>query len=99
MLHGDLWAGNRLVDVDGRSWLIDPAAHHGHREFDLSMMLLFGGFGGDCFAAYDEVYPLADGFDGRVPIHQLAPLAVHAIKFGGGYVGATKRAIAACRRR
>ena len=44
-LHGDLWAGNRLVDVDGRSWLIDPAAHGGHREFDLAMMRLFGGFG------------------------------------------------------
>ena len=57
-LHGDLWAGNRLVDVDGRSWLIDPAAHGGHREFDLAMMRLFGGFGAACFAAYDEAYPL-----------------------------------------
>ena len=46
-LHGDLWAGNRLVDTDGRSWLIDPAAHGGHREFDLAMMRLFGGFGDD----------------------------------------------------
>jgi len=45
-LHGDLWAGNRLVDVEGRSWLIDPAAHGGHREFDLAMMRLFGGSGG-----------------------------------------------------
>ena len=44
-LHGDLWAGNRLVDRDGRSWLVDPAAHGGHREFDLAMMRLFGGFG------------------------------------------------------
>ena len=60
-LHGDLWAGNRLVDGDGRSWLIDPAAHGGHREFDLAMMRLFGGFGADCFAAYEEVHPLAPG--------------------------------------
>lgn len=43
-LHDDLWAGNRMVDVDGASWLIDPAAHGGHREFDLAMMRLFGGF-------------------------------------------------------
>ncbi|NND91555.1 MAG: phosphotransferase, partial [Granulosicoccus sp.] len=42
-LHGDLWAGNRLVDKMGRSWLIDPASHGGHREFDLAMMRLFGG--------------------------------------------------------
>jgi fructosamine-3-kinase len=94
-LHGDLWAGNRLIDVDGASWLIDPAAHGGHREFDLAMMRLFGGFGEGCFAAYDEVAPLAPGWRERVALHQIAPLVVHAIKFGGGYVGAATRAIAA----
>lgn len=94
-LHGDLWAGNRIVDTAGRSWLIDPAAHGGHREFDLAMMRLFGGFGRECFEAYEEVAPLADGWEARVPLHQLAPLVVHAIKFGGGYVGATDRALRA----
>jgi fructosamine-3-kinase len=92
-LHGDLWAGNRLVDTDGRSWLIDPAAHGGHREFDLAMMRLFGGFGDDCFAAYDDDFPLADGWPDRVALHQIAPLVVHAIKFGGGYAGAASAAI------
>ncbi len=93
-LHGDLWAGNRVVDADGRSWLIDPAGHGGHREFDLAMMRLFGGFGPDCFAAYHEANPLADGWEERVPLHQLAPLVVHAIKFGGGYRAATVDALA-----
>jgi fructosamine-3-kinase len=93
-LHGDLWAGNRLVDVSGRSWLIDPAAHGGHREFDLAMMRLFGGFGPGCFAAYEEAAPLEDGWRARVALHQLAPLAVHAIKFGGSYVAATEDALA-----
>jgi fructosamine-3-kinase len=93
-LHGDLWAGNRLVDVSGRNWLIDPAAHGGHREFDLAMMRLFGGFGADCYAAYEEVAPLADGWQERVALHQIAPLVVHAIKFGGGYVAAATAAIA-----
>lgn len=92
-LHGDLWAGNRVVDRLGRSWLIDPAAHGGHREFDLAMMRLFGGFGPDAFAAYDDEFPLADDWKVRVPLHQLAPLVVHAIKFGGGYAGATDRAL------
>jgi fructosamine-3-kinase len=92
-LHGDLWAGNRLVGGDGRHWLIDPASHGGHREFDLAMMRLFGGFGPGCFDAYDEVTPLAPGWDGRVPLHQIAPLVVHAIKFGGGYVQAAEAAI------
>lgn len=92
-LHGDLWAGNRLVDRAGRSWLVDPAAHGGHREFDLAMMRLFGGFSAACFAAYNECRPLRDGWEDRVSLHQIAPLVVHAIKFGGGYVGAATRAI------
>jgi fructosamine-3-kinase len=92
-LHGDLWAGNRLVDTRGRNWLIDPAAHGGQREFDLAMMRLFGGFGADCFEAYAATYPLATGWEDRVALHQIAPLVVHAIKFGGGYGPAAERAI------
>ena len=93
-LHGDLWAGNRLRGDDGRHWLIDPAAHGGHREFDLAMMRLFGGFGSECFAAYHEVFPLGEGWRERVPLHQLAPLVVHAIKFGGSYPAAVEDALA-----
>jgi len=92
-LHGDLWAGNRLVDTSGHNWVIDPAAHGGHREFDLAMMRLFGGFGPSCFAAYEDRHPLASGWQERVALHQIAPLVVHAIKFGGGYVGAAQAAI------
>jgi fructosamine-3-kinase len=92
-LHGDLWAGNRLVGRAGRNWLIDPAAHGGHREFDLAMMRLFGGFGADVFAAYSEVSPLTAGWQDRVALHQLAPLVVHAIKFGGSYPASVERAV------
>lgn len=92
-LHGDLWAGNRMIGADGTNWLIDPAAHGGHREFDLAMMRLFGGFGEDCFTAYDNAFPLAEGWERRVLLHQLAPLAVHAIKFGGGYPAAVEQAL------
>ena len=93
-LHGDLWAGNRVVDTAGSSWLIDPAAHGGHREFDLAMMRLFGGFAEGCFSAYDEAFPLAGGWQERVPLHQLAPLVVHAIKFGGHYGAGVDAALA-----
>jgi len=96
-LHGDLWAGNRLVGTDGRNWLIDPAAHGGHREFDLAMMRLFGGFDAACFSAYGEQFPLAEGWPGRVALHQLAPLVVHAIKFGGSYPAAVEAALAGYR--
>lgn len=89
-LHGDLWSGNRLVDASGHSWLIDPACHGGHREFDLAMMRLFGGFDDSCFAAYQECWPLAAGWQERIALHQLAPLIVHAIKFGSAYVDSTE---------
>ena len=94
-LHGDLWAGNRLVDREGRSWLIDPACFGGHREFDLAMMRLFGGFSDAAFRSYDEVSPLSPGWPERVPLHHLAPLAVHAVKFGGSYLGALDRSLLA----
>ena len=92
-VHGDLWAGNRLVGANGDNWLIDPAAHGSHREFDLAMMRLFGGFGSGCFAAYEQVFPLGDGWQDRVALHQLAPLVVHAIKFGGRYPAAVEAAL------
>lgn len=93
LLHGDLWAGNRVIDTHGKSWLIDPAAHGGHREFDLAMMRLFGGYGQACFDAYQETYPLQSGWEDRVALHQLAPLIVHAIKFGSSYAAATENAV------
>ncbi len=93
LVHGDLWAGNRLIDTHGRNWLIDPACHWGHREYDLAMMQLFGGFGPECFTAYHETYPLAPGWRDRVPWYQLTPLLVHAILFGGGYGDAALHAM------
>jgi fructosamine-3-kinase len=80
-LHGDLWSGNVL----GPATLIDPAAHGGHREVDLAMLQLFGAPSARCFAAYEEVAPLAGGHEARVPLFQLLPLLVHAVLFGGGY--------------
>jgi fructosamine-3-kinase len=94
-LHGDLWSGNVLWS-GGTAWLIDPAAHGGHRETDLAMLALFGCPHLDTvLAAYDDASPLADGWRDRLPLHQLFPLLVHAVLFGGGYAA---QAVAAARR-
>ncbi len=85
-LHGDLWSGNAIVDVTGQPVLIDPAVYGGHREMDLAMMRLFGGFSPTVFAAYNEAHPLSDGADERLALCQLFPLLVHVVLFGGGYV-------------
>lgn len=95
-LHGDLWGGNLHVDESGQPALIDPAVYGGHREVDLAMMRLFGGFGERVFAAYEEARPLAPGAAARVPLYQLYPLLVHVNLFGASYLGSVKHALAAC---
>jgi fructosamine-3-kinase len=94
-LHGDLWGGNLLVDDQGAPCLIDPAVHGGHRELDLGMMRLFGGFGARVFEAYHEALPLAPGHEERIPLYQLYFLLVHVNLFGGSYVASVERALAA----
>jgi fructosamine-3-kinase len=92
-LHGDLWGGNLHADERGTPCLIDPAVYGGHREMDLAMMRLFGGFGETVFRAYDEHWPLADAWEERIPLYQLYPLMVHVNLFGGSYVGSVERAL------
>jgi fructosamine-3-kinase len=94
-LHGDLWGGNLLVDESGAPCLIDPAVQGGHRELDLAMMRLFGGFGARAFDAYDEAFPLAGGHQERIPLYQLYYLLVHVNLFGASYVASAERALAA----
>jgi fructosamine-3-kinase len=85
-IHGDLWSGNLLWGADGAAWLVDPAAHGGHRETDLAMLALFGTpLLPRIIEAYDAAFPLAAGWPARVPLHQLHPLLVHATSHGGGY--------------
>jgi fructosamine-3-kinase len=85
-IHGDLWSGNVVWGADGAAYLVDPAAHGGHRETDLAMLHLFGApHLSRILAAYAEASPLADGWESRLPLHQLHPLLVHAVLFGGSY--------------
>jgi fructosamine-3-kinase len=98
-IHGDCWSGNVLWSA-GRAWLIDPAAHGGHRETDLAMLALFGApYLDRVVASYQEAAPLADGWQARVPLHQLHPLLVHVCLFGASYrsalLAAARAALAA----
>jgi fructosamine-3-kinase len=86
LLHGDLWAGNVVWSDSSSTYLIDPAVQGGHRETDLAMLDLFGfPHLNRVFAAYHEAVPLADGWRGRLALHQLHPVLVHAVMFGGSY--------------
>ncbi|HEX7120276.1 MAG TPA: fructosamine kinase family protein [Longimicrobiales bacterium] len=94
LLHGDLWSGNIHVMAGGEPAILDPATYHGHREVDLAMAALFGGFGAEFFDAYAEAWPLEPGdLPRRRAIYQLYYLLVHVNHFGAGYVGQTLRVL------
>lgn len=96
-LHGDLWPGNVLWSAAGPAYLIDPAAHGGHRETDLANLALFGGVPhlDRILDGYQEVWPLADGWRSRVPLHQLHLLLAHTAMFGRAYQGSVMSAVRA----
>ncbi len=85
LLHGDLWGGNRACDEQGRPVIFDPAVYFGDREADLAMTRLFGGFGSDFYAAYEDEWPLPPGAAGRVDLYNLYHVLNHANLFGGAY--------------
>lgn len=85
LLHGDLWAGNYIVDENGMACVIDPAVYYGNREADLAMTKLFGGFTNDFYKSYNEIYPLKDGYDYRENIYKLYHVLNHLNLFGSGY--------------
>ena len=85
LLHGDLWSGNFLFDDNSQPVLIDPAVFRGHREMELAMPLLFGGFQPRFFEAYNEALPMAPGWRERVEFYQLYHLLNHLLLFGSSY--------------
>ncbi|MDX1683034.1 MAG: fructosamine kinase family protein, partial [Phycisphaeraceae bacterium] len=86
LLHGDLWSGNTMVDATGAPVLIDPAVYYGHREADLAMTSLFGGFGRSFYDAYDATWPREPGWEQREPLYQAYHVINHLNVFGGGYL-------------
>lgn len=86
LTHGDLWSGNFLCNTAGKPVLIDPAASFAHREMDLAMSRLFGGFEPVFYQSYEDTWPLAPGFGERMEVYQLYYLLAHVNLFGGGYV-------------
>jgi fructosamine-3-kinase len=91
LLHGDLWSGNYRVVSGGGVAIFDPAVYCGHREMDLGMTKLFGGFNQDFYTAYDAAYPLEKDWLQRLPLTQLYPLLVHALLFGGHYIASVRQ--------
>jgi len=85
LLHGDLWSGNIGFVDNGQPVVFDPAVYYGDRETDVAMTELFGGFAHDFYCGYEEVWPLADGYQVRKHLYNLYHLLNHLNLFGSGY--------------
>jgi fructosamine-3-kinase len=93
LIHGDLWSGNYLVSSKGEPVLIDPAVAFASREMDLAMMQLFGGFPSEVFSIYNEIFPLTENWESRIPLWQLYYLLVHLNLFGSGYLSRVEQIV------
>jgi protein-ribulosamine 3-kinase len=87
LLHGDFWNGNFMPNADGQPLIFDPAVYYGHREMDIAMSQLFGGFHQRFYDSYNESFPLEQGWKERSRVANLYPLLVHVNLFGGSYIG------------
>ena len=86
LLHGDLWSGNYIIDTQGNPVLIDPAVYYGHREADIAMTKMFGGFDEDFYFAYNEEFPLIDGWEDQIDYYKLYHVFNHLNLFGNSYL-------------
>ena len=93
LLHGDLWGGNYLCDLESNPVLVDPAVYYGHREADLAMTKLFGGFTEQFYHAYRRKKPLPQGYDYRENIYLLYHVLNHLNLFGNSYYGQAVRLV------
>jgi len=93
ILHGDLWGGNYMVSETNEPVLIDPAVYYGHREADLAMTQLFGGFSPAFYDAYETEWPLVPGYEHRRDLYNLYHLLNHVNLFGGSYAGSCRAII------
>jgi fructosamine-3-kinase len=85
LIHGDLWSGNYMITASGSPCLFDPAVYYGHREADIAMTHLFGGFQPDFYDAYNQTWPMEKDWQKRMDVFNLYPLLVHVNLFGGSY--------------
>ncbi len=93
LIHGDLWSGNFMADDKGEPCIYDPAVYFGHREMDIGMSKLFGGFDRTFYEYYQEAFPMESGWTERIDVANIYPLLVHVNLFGGSYYQSVLRVI------
>ncbi|MGX4645499.1 fructosamine kinase family protein [Holzapfeliella sp. JNUCC 80] len=85
LLHGDLWGGNIMFDLDQHPVFIDPAVYYGDREFDIAITQVFGGFNQEFMAGYQSIWPLDEDYEDRLIYYKLYYMMFHLSEFGAIY--------------
>ena len=93
LVHGDLWSGNFMSDETGHAVIIDPAVYFGHREVDIAMTTMFGGFSTEFYEFYQKSFPMEKGWQERIPFYNLYPILIHINLFGESYLGEFERVL------
>lgn len=93
LIHGDLWSGNFMSDENGQPVIMDPAVYFGHREADIAMTTMFGGFSSEFYHHYQEFYPMEPAWESRLDYYKLYPILIHINLFGYAYVGSFERIV------
>ena len=93
LVHGDLWSGNFMNDEMGHPVIMDPAVYYGHREVDIAMTTMFGGFSSDFYDHYNSYYPMEPGWQSRMDYYKLYPILIHVNLFGASYLYDLQRII------
>ena len=91
LLHGDLWSGNYLFDDAGNPALIDPAVYRGCREAEWGMITWMGGCPAEFQSAYQNEWPMNEGWQRRVLVYRLYHELNHMNLFGGSYLNQAQR--------
>ena len=91
LVHGDLWSGNFMSDEQGQAVIMDPAVYYGHREVDIAMTTMFGGFAPEFYQSYQKSFPMEKGWEERLAYYNLYPILIHVNLFGHSYLGGLER--------
>jgi len=91
--HGDLWSGNASVGklpnmTEPEDVIYDSSACYTHSEYELGIMKMFGGFGGNFLTEYHKLVPKtepAEEYNDRIALYELYHHLNHHALFGGGY--------------
>lgn len=90
LLHGNLRRHHVLTSHEGNALLCNPSSYYGHREMDIAMTKMSGGFEQAFYEAYFATYPLSSDWEIRLDFCQIYYELVNLCNYGAPYLPAVE---------